>query len=251
MGKLVLRTDAGGAATLTLNRPEKLNALNVELFLELDGHVRAIAGQTDSVGLVIVRGAGRCFSAGHDLSDIAAGEKLPEPFYQSKVIERLANLPQPVISAVHGHCYTGALELALAGDIVFAAEGAKLADTHAKWALTPVWGMSQRLPRRVGTYRARELMLTCRTVGGREAAEIGLADYCVADAEFDERLAALAGQILANSWFSHRANKRLLTETDAMTVSEGLAHEIFRGAGRGPDMAERIAGFQNKTVKQA
>jgi enoyl-CoA hydratase/carnithine racemase len=111
--------------------------------------------------------------------------------------------------------------------------------------------MSQRLPRRVGTYRARELMLTCRTVGGREAAEIGLADYCVPDAEFDSRLEALAGQILANSWYSHRANKRLLVETDAMTVSQGLAHEIFRGAGRGPDMAERIAGFQNKTVKQA
>jgi enoyl-CoA hydratase len=250
MTNVVLRTDRNGAATLTLNRPDKLNALNVELFVELDGHVTKLATETDTVGLVIVKGAGRCFSAGHDLSDIAAGEKLPQPFYQSKVIERLANLPQPVISAVHGHCYTGALELALAGDIVFVGEGAKLADTHAKWALTPVWGMSQRLPRRVGTYRARELMLTCRTVGGREAAEIGLADICVPDVEYESRLEALADQILANSWFSHRANKRLLIETDAMTVSQGLAHEIFRGAGRGPDMEARIAGFQNKTVKQ-
>ena len=123
MGENVLRSDKGGAATLTLNRPDKLNALNVEMFVELDAHVKAIAAATEKVGLVIVRGAGRCFSAGHDLADIATGEKLPEPFYQSKVIERLANLPQPVISAVHGHCYTGALELALAGDIVFAAEG--------------------------------------------------------------------------------------------------------------------------------
>ena len=251
MTETILRTDKDGAATLTLNRPDKLNSLNVQMFVELDAHVRAIAAQTDKVGLVIVRGAGRCFSAGHDLSDIATGEKLPEPFYQSKVIERLAGLPQPVISAVHGHCYTGALELALAGDIVFAAEGAKLADTHAKWALTPVWGMSQRLPRRVGTYRARELMFTCRTVGGREAAEIGLADFCVPDAEFDARLDALAGQILANSWFSHRANKRLLVNTDGLSQADGLAYEIFRGEGRGPDMAERIAGFQNKTVKQS
>jgi enoyl-CoA hydratase/carnithine racemase len=248
---LVLRQDRDGAATLTLNRPDKLNALNVELFAELDGHVRRLAAETERVGLVIVRGAGRCFSAGHDLSDIAAGEKLPEPFFQSKVIERLADLPQPVISAVHGHCYTGALELALAGDIVFAAEGAKFADTHAKWALTPVWGMSQRLPRRVGTYKARDLMFTCRTVGGREAEAIGLADVCVADAEFDARLDALAAQILANSWFSHRANKRLLRETDGLPLEAGLAHEIYRGEGRGPDMAERIAGFQNKTVKQA
>ena len=248
---VVERSDRGGAATLTLNRPDKLNTLTVEMFVELDAHVKAIAAATDKVGLVIVRGAGRCFSAGHDLSDIAAGEKLPEPFYQSKVIDRLARLPQPVVSAVHGHCYTGALELALAGDIVFAAEGAKMADTHAKWALTPVWGMSQRLPRRVGTYRAREMMFTCRTIPGREAAEIGLADFCVPDAEFEGRLEALADQILANSWFSHRANKRLLSETDGLPLERGLAHEIFRGEGRGPDMAERIAGFQNKAVKQA
>ena len=250
MSDVVLRSDKDGCATLTINRPDKLNALNVEVFVALDAHVRTLATQTDTVGLVILRGAGRCFSAGHDLGDIATGEKLPEPFYQSKVIARLAGLPQPVISAVHGHCYTGALELALVGDIIFAAETAKFADTHAKWALTPVWGLSQRLPRRVGTYRAREMMLTCRTVGGREAAEIGLADFCAPDAEFDARLDALAAQILANSWFSHRANKRLLTQTDGMTEAQGLAHEIFRGEGRGPDMADRIAGFQNKTVKQ-
>jgi len=248
---LVLRQDRDGAATLTLNRPEKLNALNVELFAELDGHVRKLATETETVGLVIVRGAGRCFSAGHDLSDIAVGEKLPEPFFQSKVIERLADLPQPVISAVHGHCYTGALELALAGDIVFAAEGARFGDTHAKWALTPVWGLSQRLPRRVGTYRAREMMFTCRTVLGPEAAALGLADLCVPDAEFDARLDKLSADILANSWFSHRANKRLLRETDGLPLGAGLSHEIYRGEGRGPDMAERIASFQNKSVKQA
>lgn len=250
MSGLVLRQDRDGAATLTLNRPDKLNALNVEVFRELDAHARRLAGETDTVGLVILRGAGRCFSAGHDLSDIAAGEKLPEPFYQSKVIERLADLPQPVITAVHGHCYTGALELALAGDIVFAAEGAKFADTHAKWALTPVWGMSQRLPRRVGTYKAREMMFTARTIGGREAERIGLANICVADDAFDAELDRLAADILANSWFSHRANKRLVRETDGLTLEAGLAHEIFRGEGRGPDMEARIAGFQNKTVKQ-
>lgn len=250
MTALVLRQDREGAATLTLNRPDKLNALNVEVFRELDAHVAKIAAETEAVGLVILRGAGRCFSAGHDLGDIAAGEKLPQPFYQSKVIERLADLPQPVICAVHGHCYTGALELALAGDIILAAEGAKFADTHAKWALTPVWGMSQRLPRRVGTYKAREMMLTCRTYRGREAEAIGLANICVPDSEFDARLDALAAEILANSWFSHRANKRLLRETDGLGLEAGLAHEIFRGEGRGPDMEARIAGFQNKSVKQ-
>ena len=150
MSSLVVREDADGLTTLILNRPEKLNALNVELFSALDNHVAQLAREERTIGVVVVRGAGRCFSAGHDLADIATGEKLPRPNFQAGIIERLANLPQVVISAVHGHCYTGALELALAGDIIFAAESAKFADTHAKWALTPIWGLSQRLPRRVG-----------------------------------------------------------------------------------------------------
>jgi enoyl-CoA hydratase/carnithine racemase len=250
MSDLVLRQDVDGAATLTLNRPDKLNALNVELFAALAAEVERIERQTDSVGVVVLRGAGRCFSAGHDLADIATGERLPAPHFQSKIIERLANLPQPVITAVHGHCYTGALELALAGDIIVAAESARFADTHAKWALTPVWGMSQRLPRRVGTYKAREMMFTCRTYAGRKAAEIGLANLCVPDAEFDAQIAALTAQILANSWFSHRANKRLLRETDGLALEAGLAHEVYYGEGRGPDMHDRIAGFSSKRVKQ-
>jgi len=247
MDQLVIREDRDGAATLTLNRPDKLNALNVDLFCALDAEVARLEGEPESVGLVIVRGAGRCFSAGHDLGDIAAGERLPRPNFQAGIIERLANLPQPVISAVHGHCYTGALELALAGDIVFASANAKFADTHARWALTPVWGLSQRLPRRVGTYKAREMMFTCQTYSGEQAAAMGLANMCVADEVFDAELASLAKTILANSWFSHRANKRLLVETDGLTLKAGLAHEVFRGAGRGPDMEERIASFGKKS----
>ena len=129
MSDLVLRRDREGVAHLTLNRPDKLNALNVALFKALETHVADI--EASPVRAVVLRGAGRCFSAGHDLGDIAAGEALPRPNYQSHVIERLADLPIPVISAVHGHCYTGALELALAADIILAAESAKFADTHA------------------------------------------------------------------------------------------------------------------------
>jgi enoyl-CoA hydratase/carnithine racemase len=245
MSELVLRRDVGGAVHLTLNRPEKLNALNVDLFKALEAHVGDLEKTPPAV--VVVRGAGRCFSAGHDLGDIAAGEALPRPNYQSHVIERLADLPVPVISAVHGHCYTGALELALAGDIILAAEGAKFADTHAKWALTPVWGLSQRLPRRVGTYKAREMMFTCRTYGGREAEAMGLANICVADAEFEAAIEDLIAQITANSAFSHAANKRLLTATDGMAQTAGLAHEVYHGEGRGPDMAQRIAAFTRRS----
>jgi enoyl-CoA hydratase/carnithine racemase len=227
---LVLREDRDGLTILTLNRPDKLNALNVALFAELRDHVQAIAGQTDSVGLVVVRGAGKCFSAGHDLSDIAVGEKPPKPSFQADTIEALANLPQPVVSAVHGHCYTGALELALAGDLILAADNAKFADTHAKWALTPVWGMSQRLPRRVGQPKAAEMMFTAKTYTAAEAVAMNLANFCVPLADFDAEIDKLAKQILANSSFSHRANKALLKD-------------------RGPDMQERIAAFSNKTAK--
>jgi enoyl-CoA hydratase len=243
MSDLVLREDRGTAAHLVLNRPDKLNSLNVPVFEALDAQVRSLAQDNDGIAVVVLRGAGRCFSAGHDLGDIATGEKLPAPNYQAKVIERLATLPLPVITAVHGHCYTGALELALAGDLILAAESARFADTHARWALTPVWGLSQRLPRRIGTTKAREMMFTCRTYSGREAAAMGLANSCVADEEFLPAIDALAAEIAANSSFSHAANKRLLDATDGLPLSEGLAHEVYRGEGRGPDMADRIAAF--------
>ncbi len=247
MPQLVLREDKDGLTTLTLNRPDKLNALNVEMFVELRNHVDRIANEIDRVGAVVVRGAGKCFSAGHDLNDIAAGERPPKPNFQAHTIEALANLPQPVISAVHGHCYTGALELALAGDIIFAAESAKFADTHARWALVPAWGMSQRLPRRIGTVKAREMMFTCRTYPGTAALAMGLANYCVADDRFDTELRAFVDTILANSWHSHRANKRLLIETDALPLVAGLAHEVYRSRGVGPDMKERIGRFTTKS----
>ena len=232
----VLREDNDGLAILTLNRPEKLNSLNVEVFEDLHAHVRALAGETERVGCVVLRGAGRCFSAGHDLGDIAAGERLPRPNFQSHAIEALASLPQPVVTAVHGHCYTGALELALAGDIILASASAKFADTHAKWALTPVWGLSQRLPRRIGRAKAHEMMLTCATFSGAEAAATGLANRCFPDESFAADVEAFCRQILENSWFSHRANKRLISETDGLPLAAGLAHEIHRGEGRGPDM---------------
>ena len=251
MSPLVLREDADGLATLTLHRPEKLNALTVALFAELRAHVLQLAQETDRIGLVVLRGAGKCFSAGHDLADIAHGEHPPQPHFQADTIELLANLPQPVVTAVHGHCYTGALELALAGDLIVAAESAKFADTHARWALVPVWGMSQRLPRRVGLAKAQEMTYTARTFSGREAEAMGLVNWCVPDAGFDAAVAGTARSILANSWYSLRANKRLYRETEGLPLRAGLSHEIHRSEGRGPDMAERIAAFMNKTSKLA
>ncbi|HCC45237.1 MAG TPA: enoyl-CoA hydratase [Gammaproteobacteria bacterium] len=246
MTDLVLREDRDGVAWLTLNRPDKLNALNVPLFSELDAHVKDIAHQIDSIGCVVLKGSGRCFSAGHDLSDISTGEKLPRPNFQAKVIEGLAELPQPVISAVHSHCYTGALELALAGDLIVASENGRFADTHGKWALQPVWGISQRLPRKVGRARATEMMLTGRTYTASEALYMDLVCRVFPDDEFESAVADYCNEILANSWHSLRGYKMLLSKTDGMSLDEGLAFEVYNGVGVGPDMRDRIAGFGSK-----
>jgi enoyl-CoA hydratase/carnithine racemase len=231
--------------TLLLNRPDKLNSLNTAMFESLAEHVNAIRASA-TVGCVVVRGAGRCFSAGHDLSAIEDGESSTQLHLQASVIEKLANLPQPVISAVHGHCYTGALELALAGDIILASANARFADTHAKWGLTPIWGMSQRLPRRIGGAKAREMMFTCLSLTGADAEAIGLANKCFDDDRFDEAVEQFARTVLQNSWFSHAANKRLLIETDGLPLAAGLAHETYRNEGNAPDMAERIAAFARR-----
>jgi len=134
---LLTRNDTNGLATLTLNRPKKLNALTVEMFRELRNHITDLQ-LDESIGCVILRGTGKCFSAGHDLEDIASGEDIPSPGWHSETLRMMEKLPQPVIAAVHGHCYTGAFEVALAADFILASETARFADTHSKWALTPV-----------------------------------------------------------------------------------------------------------------
>ncbi len=244
--KTVLRSDQDGLTTLTLNRPDKLNSLDMQVFEDLVDHIGDIEEATDTVGCVVLRGAGRCFSAGHDLDAISEGESSEELQFQASVIEALANLPQPVICAVHSHCYTGALELALGGDIILASANARFGDTHAKWGLTPLWGMSQRLPRRVGVAKAREMMFTCRTYSGAEAVAMGLANACFDDAEFEQKVEEFAREILVNSWFSNAANKRLLSDTDGMSLAAGLAHEFFRNEGQAPDVEARIARFSKR-----
>lgn len=241
----VTRTDKDGLAILTLNRPDKLNALTVEMFEELRAHVLALY-KDESIGCVVLRGAGKCFSAGHDLADISKGEKVPSRGWHSETLRLLERLPKPVIAAVHGHCYTGALEVALAADFILAAESAKFADTHAKWALTPIWGMSQRLPRRVGIATAKRLMFTAETVKAADAQRMGLAEMVVPDSEFERAIGQLAAQILANSPFSHAANKRLLEATDARDMDSGLQWEILNNEGVGPDMQARIGAFMGK-----
>ena len=245
MGELVLREDRDGWVLLTINRPDKLNALTVGVFRELRAHVMDLRREKN-VGCVVLRGAGKCFSAGHDLADIASGEEVPSRGWHSETLRMLEKLPMPVIAAVHGHCYTGALEVALACDFIIAADSARFGDTHAKWALTPIWGMSQRLPRRVGVATAKRLMFTADMIDAAEALRIGLTETVVPLAQFDAEIASLAGRIAANSTFSHAANKRLLDVSDGWSLDAGLQWEVLENEGVGPDMQSRIAAFTNK-----
>lgn len=245
MSESVLREDFDGWTQLTLNRPDKLNSLTVEMFALLRKHVEDLT-QSEGIGCVVLRGAGKCFSAGHDLGGIAEGEKPPSKGWHSETLRLLEKLPIPVVAAVHGHCYTGALEVALAADFIVAHENARIGDTHAKFALTPVWGMSVRLPRRVGIATAKRLMFTAKMFGADEAVRIGLAEYAVPEAEFDDEIVRLATEIAAQSHFSHAAIKRLLDRADGKSADEGLLREWMDGEGRGSDMQERIAAFRRK-----
>jgi enoyl-CoA hydratase/carnithine racemase len=241
MEPLVLREDTDGVATLTLNRPDKLNALNPALFVELREHVDALAGQTDTVGCVVLAGAGRAFCAGNDLAAIAAREQAPTPQFQAETIDAIEMLPQPVVAKINGYCFTGGLELALGADIIVAGESAVFSDTHGRWGMAPVWGMSVRLPERVGRSAAKVLMFSGRRIDGREAARIGLADLCVPDAELDEAVRVLSGEIVANSWGTSRIDKRLLASSARMPRDEALAHERTAPFGFPDDMAERMS----------
>lgn len=243
MQTLVLRRDEAGIATLTLNRPDKLNALNTELFVELDTHLAAL--ETDPViGCVVLRGAGKAFCAGADIGALQKGVVVPTPMFKALVIERLASLPQPVIASVHGHCFTGGLELALAADFILAAESASFADTHGKWGLVAGWGMTQRLPRRIGMPQAKRMMMTGQRIPAQEAHKIGLVDGVAADGELDMLVADWTGRIAANSAHTNRHSKRLLRETEGMSLPQGVAHEFFRNPGAAPDMAARLGTFK-------
>jgi enoyl-CoA hydratase/carnithine racemase len=237
---LVLRTDVEGVATLLLNRPDKLNAVNPATFVELRAHLEALASD-ESIRCVVLGGAGRSFCAGNDLGSIAAGEKAPTPHYQAETIDLLESLPKPTIARIQGHCFTGGLELALGCDLLVAAEDAKIGDTHGQWGLVPVWGMSVRLPERVGRSRAKELMFTARRISGIDAAEIGLVDRVHPADELDAAVTALAQEIAANSAGTVRIVKQLIADGKDRHRTEALAHERSLPHGRPDDMAERMA----------
>ena len=186
---------AGRLATLTLNRPDQRNALSPEVFLALREAVDEIGGRED-IGCVILGATGPSFCAGYDLKARARAKTALPAGFAAATINALAALPQPVIAEVRGHCFTGGMELALAADFIVASDTARFVDTHARWSMRAAWGLTQRLPRRVGLSLAKDMMFTGREFRGAEAVTIGLATRCVPDAELEAETRRAAAAIL-------------------------------------------------------
>jgi enoyl-CoA hydratase/carnithine racemase len=244
----VLTHRAGPVATITLSRPEALNAITREMLDELATALDDVSSD-HGTRVIVLTGAGRAFSAGVDLKELqgrsleggAVGDFLDVP--ARAVIRRLCTVPQAVIARINGFCFTGALELALACDLVVTAEEAVLGDTHAKWGLRPTWGMIRRLPRAVGFNRARELSFTGRTFTGSEAAQWGLAVRAVPLSQLDDAVGALGEEIAANSAGSVAAYKDLYRHWLEDDSKDDLDHEAAT-VYRIDDTEERIASFR-------
>jgi enoyl-CoA hydratase/carnithine racemase len=217
-------------ARITLNRPKKLNALSPQLIVELNEAMKE-AERDATVRLVIVTGAGRAFSAGVDLKLMQEGIK--DGLFTAdqilhvglELIERIQKMPKIAIAMVNGHCYTGAMELMMAFDLIYAAEEARIGDTHAKWGILPKWGMSQRLPQLVGILKARELSYTCRTITGKEAEKIGLVNRAVPVANLDKVVHETATAIINNSGQTVAAFKHLHRQWQEHGLDRGLQIE--------------------------
>ena len=245
----LVRLDIDGPiATVTMDRPAALNAITPTMLEQLADAFDTVAAD-DAVRVAILTGEGRAFSAGVDLKALG-GKELPGGLVGDfldvparRLIQRLVTMPKVVIARVNGFCFTGALELALACDLVVVAEEAKLGDTHAKFGLRPTWGMSQRLVRAVGITRARWLSYTARTFSGAEAAEWGIAAQAVPADQLDETTDAMAQAIAANSAGSLAAYKDLYRHALDSGLADGLAYEAAT-AYPIDDTEERVSGFR-------
>ncbi|MEM6317231.1 MAG: enoyl-CoA hydratase/isomerase family protein [Bacteroidota bacterium] len=227
METLLYRKD-GEIARIIMNRPDRLNAYNSVMLREMKTLLEEITAD-DSIKVVILSGAGRAFSAGVDLKVTDAEGFQKESFFMEvgdKVMSLFVNMPKVTIAQVHGYCFTGALEMMLFTDLVFCTEDTQFGDTHAKWSLIPRWGMSQRLSRRVGLVKAKELTFRAMRINGVEAERIGLVNRAFKAEELEAEVNKIVAEITGNSFEAIKAIKKLYDDGYATTLKEGLAIEM-------------------------
>ena len=217
---LVLVTRDGPVATVTLNRPEAMNALSRALRAELAAAMRGLAAD-ESVRAIVLTGAGtRAFTAGLDLKELGAdtsnlGAANAEGADENPV-RAIELCPQPVIGAINGVAITGGFEVALACDVLLASTNARFADTHARVGIMPGWGLSQKLSRIVGLGRAKELSLTGNFLGAEAARDWGLVNRVVAPGELLPAAQALARDIAGIDPAMVRGYKKLIDDGYAL-----------------------------------
>lgn len=238
-------------ATLVIQRPEKLNALNAELIDELDRAVRDLAAD-DEVRGVILTGAGeKAFVAGADIAELAQLEPLAALRTSRRgqdVFRALERLPKPVIAAVNGFALGGGLELALACDLRIASENARFGLPEVKLGVIPGYGGTIRLPRLVGRGRALEMIMTGEMIDAAEAHRIGLVNRVVPQAELLEAARALLAKIAANGPLAVALALEAVDRGYDVTLDDGFALEsnLFGILAATEDMREGMQAFLEK-----
>ncbi|MFF0501923.1 enoyl-CoA hydratase/isomerase family protein [Nocardia aobensis] len=248
----ILVTDSGRVRTLTLNRPDRRNALDPDLIEALDTALTD-AEADPSIGCLILAGAGKSFCAGADLQyflSLRENPGGPTEFLRrvSAVVTRLERSPLPVVAAVHGHAVAGGLELALACDVVVAGEGALIGDGHIRNNLLPAAGSSVRLPRKVGDSTARWLALTGTLLPAEQLTATGWLRAVVPLAELTATAGALAAQLAAAAGPAQSAFKSLLHTLTGMHEDDGLAIELaeFEKHWNNTDVPAALTAFLHR-----
>jgi enoyl-CoA hydratase len=248
--KLLVET-ADRIRVLTVNRPDKLNALNGEVMAALDAAVEA-ARTDDSVGVVIITGAGeKSFIAGADigeLSKLSPVEGREHALKGQAVVGKLERLGKPVIAAINGYALGGGCELALACTIRIASENARFGQPEVKLGIIPGYGGSQRLARVVGEGRAMQLCLTAEQIDAAEAHRIGLVNRVVPAGQALSAAKEMAKAILANGPVACRYVLEAVRRGLDMPLSEGLVFEatLFGLCAATADMKEGMTAFLEK-----
>ncbi len=240
----------GRIATLTVNRPDKLNALNAAVMAELGEAIDEIVRRDDIAG-VILTGAGRAFVAGADISELATQNPLSakqRALTGQAVFTRFSRSPKPVIAAVNGFALGGGCELAMACHLRLASEHAKFGQPEVKLGIVPGYGGTQRLARLVGRGRALQLLLTGETIDANEAFRIGLVNRVVPAGELLPAAKAMLEQMLANGPLALALCIEAVDRGLEMPLAEALMLEAnhFGLLASTSDMSEGMRAFLEK-----
>ncbi|MFB6351192.1 MAG: enoyl-CoA hydratase/isomerase family protein [Bradymonadaceae bacterium] len=242
---LDIQYEDDGIATLTLRRPDKLNALNAEVLEELHAAADELADDED-LRATILAGEGRAFIAGADVEAMAEMTREEGEAFGRKGHETMAAIeaiPVPTIAAVDGFALGGGLEVALCCDLIYASGRAKFGLPEVSLGIIPGFGGTQRLARFVGWHHARDLVFSARQIGADEAEEIGLVCDCFEVDSFDQCIDEIAETIASRGPLAVRAAKRVMRAGEDLSLEQGL--EVEREAfGELFDTDDRVEGMR-------